>query len=249
MRIALISDIHGNAIALQTTLEDIQKQNVDRIICLGDVAATGPQPHESLVLLKSLNCPVIQGNTDARLLEPPSEPRENLSEFMQQIEDIDDWCAEQLDDADRDFLKAFVPTYQIQFDANVDLLCFHGSPNYHSDFINALTPEEDLDKLYSGFHATIMAGGHTHEQMFRRYKDMILLNPGSVGLSYQYPYDDGEPYNAGWAEYAIVAYEKGNLTVEMKRVALDIDRMVALLRESDMPHKDLFIDDLLIGKK
>jgi predicted phosphodiesterase len=58
MRIALISDIQGNLVALQAILADIDRENVDQIICLGDVALTEPQPHDTIDYVKSLNCQV-----------------------------------------------------------------------------------------------------------------------------------------------------------------------------------------------
>lgn len=64
MKIAFISDIHGNAVALESVLEDIDKKNVDRIIVLGDICFRGPEPKRSLDLVRSLDTYVIKGNAD-----------------------------------------------------------------------------------------------------------------------------------------------------------------------------------------
>ena len=64
MRVALISDIHGNSIALDTVLADLDSRAVDRVVCLGDVVAMGPRPRESLARLQSLDCALVMGNTD-----------------------------------------------------------------------------------------------------------------------------------------------------------------------------------------
>lgn len=85
MRIALISDLHGNTVALQTVLKDIQQAHVDRIVCLGDVATLGPRAHDVLSILADLQCVCIRGNHDDFLLDeelikqytdaaPPSAP-------------------------------------------------------------------------------------------------------------------------------------------------------------------------------
>ena len=71
MRIALISDLHANEVALGAVLADIKRVGVDRIICLGDVATLGPHPESVLQTLRDLGCPCIQGNHDAFLLEEP----------------------------------------------------------------------------------------------------------------------------------------------------------------------------------
>jgi predicted phosphodiesterase len=70
MHIALLSDIHGNAIALEAVLADLSRQPVDRVIGLGDAATIGPRPRQVLDRLKSLGCACILGNHEAALLDP-----------------------------------------------------------------------------------------------------------------------------------------------------------------------------------
>jgi predicted phosphodiesterase len=67
MRIALLADIHGNLSALEAVLAALQAEAVDQLICLGDVAAVGPQPHEVIGRLRDVGCPAVKGNTDAWL--------------------------------------------------------------------------------------------------------------------------------------------------------------------------------------
>ena len=74
MRIALISDIHGNRIALEAVLADIRREGIDSIVCLGDVAAHGPEPKETVDLLRTLDCPVVMGNADAGVFDTPEGP-------------------------------------------------------------------------------------------------------------------------------------------------------------------------------
>lgn len=64
MRLALLSDIHGNAFALEAVLNDLYRRRIDHIICLGDVLPFGPQPLECLNRVRELNCPVVMGNAD-----------------------------------------------------------------------------------------------------------------------------------------------------------------------------------------
>ncbi|NIW96182.1 MAG: metallophosphoesterase, partial [Phycisphaerae bacterium] len=83
-------------------------------------------------------------------------------------------------------------------------LCFHGSPQSNTDLIFATTSEEDLERMLSGFQATGMAGGHSHTQMLRRYKDVLLFNPGSIGMPFEYSRQTGQVRNPPWAEYALL---------------------------------------------
>jgi len=70
VRTALIADIHGNLVSLQAVLDDARERGVERIVCLGDVAATGPQPVETIEAVAALGCDVVMGNADEWLLDP-----------------------------------------------------------------------------------------------------------------------------------------------------------------------------------
>src|SRR5262249_37734018 len=112
MRIALIADIHGNAVALDAALADISHAGANAIICLGDVAEFGPQPREVLERLRALGCLNVMGNCDAALLDPrPANAEEETARHMQEI---GLWCAAQLSPEDKAFLAAFQPTVSQQ---------------------------------------------------------------------------------------------------------------------------------------
>jgi len=68
MRIALLSDIHGNIHALNAVLDELSTEKIDQYVCLGDVVEHGPNPRESLARILELNCPVVMGNTDERMI-------------------------------------------------------------------------------------------------------------------------------------------------------------------------------------
>ncbi len=99
MRIAIISDIHGNDIALESVLTKLVQDATDQIICLGDVVVTGPQPREALARLQALGCPVVMGNTDDWLLSPT--PFTIHSEDDQKLYEVELWAAAQLTEADK----------------------------------------------------------------------------------------------------------------------------------------------------
>ena len=74
MRLALISDIHGNYSALQAVLDDLSLQHADSIVCLGDIATNGPQPKQVIAEMQKIGCPSIVGNHDQALLDPNAAP-------------------------------------------------------------------------------------------------------------------------------------------------------------------------------
>lgn len=239
MRIAIISDIHGNLVALKTVLDALEAEHVDQIVCLGDVATFGPRPRQVIARLKDLNCPVVMGNEDAWILNP--RPREVRDEDYRRIMGVGLWSARQLSPADLDYLRTFRPTVEIALGDDATLLCFHGSPRSNTDGIVSTTPEEELERMLSGFNATVMAGGHTHTQMLRCHRDLTFINPGSVGLSFERARHTDQTHNVPWAEYGLVSWENGSLNVELRRVPFDVDVMIRAARDSGLPHLEWWI--------
>lgn len=240
MRLAIISDIHGNEVALEATLNSIAEQGLEDIICLGDVAASGPQPRQVVARLKAVGCPVVMGNTDAWLLKPEMHDIPNEAERL--LQDIDLWCAEQLSPADQSYLATFQPTIEFPLVNGSILLCYHGSPRSYDEGILSTTPDEILEHALPNSRASVFAGGHTHLQMFRRYRDALLLNPGSVGLPVARYAPINEVRNPPWAEYAALRIEQGSLSIEMHRVPFDPEILIQTALSSGMPHVRWWID-------
>ncbi len=187
MRLAILSDIHGNLVALTAVLSDLQRRRVEQILCLGDVAATGPQPCEVIELLKAKKWPSVQGNTDETLaknipdqLEDQQMPREDKRRLLE----LDEWTRKQLGRSHRDYLSSLTPTVTFSPKNGPSFLCYHGSPRSNHERIEATTPDPELSRYLEGHDADIFAGGHTHTQMFRRFRRSVVLNPGSVGLPF-----------------------------------------------------------------
>lgn len=239
MRIAIISDLHGNLVALEAVLAAIAREAVDQLLCLGDVALLGPQPRATIARLQATGCPVIMGNTDAWLLEPHFPATDDQDQ--RRHHDIARWTLEQLGDAERAFLRSFRPTLRLALGPAVTLLAFHGSPRSNTEIIRATTPDEALAAMLAGDDATIFVGGHTHEPLLRRWQDAIVLNPGSVGLPRETRRASGALHNPPWAEYALVSYSAGHLQIDLRRVPIDLQALEAATRASGMPHSDWWL--------
>lgn len=242
MKLALISDIHGNLPSLKAVLEDIAGQDVDQVVCLGDVANFGPQPLETLLKVRDLDIPVVLGNTDDSLLSPQREadvekPNKDTPLFL----DIEAWAAEQMTPEARDYLRRFEPTLEFKLDFQHSLLCAHGSPRSYNDPITATTPADTLDDYLAGVSAGLVAVGHTHRPFYRRHRDIILVNPGSVGLPYETARDGDEVRNPPWAEYALLESSRDQPVVSFRRVPYDSGEVVAAARKSGMPHLDRWL--------
>ncbi len=231
MRIALISDIHGNRPALDAVLKHIKETGVDRIICLGDLATLGPEPVYAIEKIRELGCTCIMGNHDEFLIEPRL-----INSYIdnQLIHDSVDWCREQLSPDHLQFIRSFRKHEKVQLDRGKELFLYHGSPRSHMEDILPTTPHSRLDEMLDGIRADIMAGGHTHKQMLRQFEGKLIINPGSTGYPIRELGDNGAPTVMPCAEYSIVEYN-GNITNSFYR--LDLDRFLLLdsLRGSNNP--------------
>lgn len=234
MKIALISDIHGNLAAFEAVLAEIALAGVDQLVSLGDVAAMGPHPHEVVAQLRALDCLTVMGNADAELLAPPADAPDD-DEESRKFTAMIRWGAAQLDAADRAFLRAFQPTIEIDLGAAGTLLCCHGSPRSFDDIIRAATPDEDLAPMLAGTEARVQAGGHTHTRMLRQWRGREIVNPGSVGLAYQFLADGGVRVPPR-AEFAILDTDDGAVRIDFRQVAYDQASTIRAMHERAMPH-------------
>ncbi len=238
MRLALLSDIHGNLTALEAVLAELAHASVDQILCLGDVAIFGPQPSAALIRVHELGCPVVMGNTDAWALDP--QPHPFRDEDTPNFNAIELWSAAQLSEAERALIRTFQPTIPVELGDGMNLLTYHGSPRSFHEAIVATTPGERLAEFFTGITAPILVGGHTHEQFMRRWQDRVVINPGSVGLPYE-RLADGRTRNPPWAEYALLSYEQGRLHVELRRTPVDVGRIEQAVRQSAMPNAEWWL--------
>ena len=239
MRIALISDIHGNLVSLETVLADIDREQVDQIICLGDLATLGPQPYEVVDRFRTLDCPCVMGNHDAFLLNP-----DLLHEYTDspQFVELVGWCAGQLSKADFDYLGSFQPLIELPLGTQTTLLCSHGSPKSNTDRILATTPTTELDRMLSGHTAVVMAGGHQHVQMLRQHRGKLIVNVGSVGQPFDHrPFED-EPRLLPCAQYAIVNWIDAALSIDLRWVPIDLDAVKQAALASSMPDVDWWVN-------
>jgi predicted phosphodiesterase len=235
VRVGLISDIHGNRIALDAVLDELEREGVDQYICLGDVAV-GPQPGEALERIRGLGCPVIMGNWDAAFLGDMPEPQDKIGE---QLVEIGEWWAADLSPADREFMASFVPTLQ-QDIGSTPVLFFHGSPRSYDEWIFSTTPDDELKAMFADVEERVLIGGHTHVQMIRRYIESIIAKPGSVGLAFREWWP--RPVRISpWAEYGVLDGEGERLSISLRRTPFDVDAFLEMSLASGMPHAEWWV--------
>jgi len=217
-RIALISDLHGNAIALREVLRSIEVGGADEIVCLGDVATLGVAPAEVVATLQRLRCRCIMGNHDDYLLDPTLIDAHRDTPMLS---DAIDWCRDQLSSEQIDFVRRFERGLDVPLGDHHRLMLFHGSPSSNTVDLLADTPPDTFDGQLGFERATVMAGGHTHLQMLRQHRGALVVNPGSVGAPFREFAHGGLPKILDHTEYATIEVRGADVGVTLHRVALN----------------------------
>ena len=238
-RLAVISDIHGNCVALDAVLLDMKRESIERAVCLGDAIQGGPQPALVVQRVKDLDCPVVMGNSDAWLLSGVETDRERLSdERRKKLDIIREWSLSKLSEEDKAFISAFQPTFTLPLDNDRSLFCFHGSPASFDELIFPDTPEEEFKRILGAYASHILAGGHVHLQFMRRIGDSFHFNPGSVGVAFNRVQPEDSFKLDPWAEYAVLTLDSTRLALEFRRIPFDVDELIRVSRAEGRPFTD-----------
>lgn len=226
MRIAVVSDIHGNLDALTAVLDDVRTRACDLTVNLGDILSGPLQPVATADLLIGLDLPTIRGNHERQLLDTP---RERMGESDAYARDV--LRADQL---------AWIASLPATMALSESVYLCHGTPRDDLEYFlehldggvpRAANPDEATQRAGEIRHALILCG-HTHIPRAIRLDDgRLLLNPGSVGLQ-AYHSDHPSPHDMEVgdprARYAIVDDASGRWEAELVAVDYDHDAAAAL---------------------
>jgi len=172
LKIAIISDIHGNLVALEAVMDSIRSEGVDRVVCLGDVVGYGARPNECVDVIRSNEIPCILGNHDEGAIGLG-----DINYFNQWAREAILWTSVSLNEKSKEFLMSLKFTYEIE-----DMLFVHASP-YEPKSWHYIFSEYEARLSFSSFKQQVCFVGHTHipavfsEPDGRRH----IINVGSVG--------------------------------------------------------------------
>lgn len=237
-RLAIISDIHGNLPALEAVLADIQLQGIEEIYHLGDLVGYNPFPNETVALVAEKNIPGITGNYDQAVLALVPDPIGELlnAKITPMGKTLYAWTVQAVTAQTREFLLS-QPRECSLVRGRWRLRLTHGSPRHIRDYVRPSWPEEMVADLLNEVAEDILFTGHTHIPVIRPLHGKWLLNPGSVGFP-----KDGNPL----ASYMILELGE-NVTPTIRRVAYDIERTIAAIRQQGLPAKAG--EDLRVGRR
>jgi len=209
MRFAVISDIHGNRLALEAVLDDIGAHGVDAVLNLGDHVSGPLDPRGVADMLVDLGGPVIAGNHDRWLKE---NTRDDFSP-------IDRLVSDTLTPRQKDWISALQPTHVYEGDV---FMC-HGTPKsdntvwldaYYYDRKTTLPDEDVVEAEALGFDYPVLLCGHTHRARSVKLRDgRMIVNPGSVGLQFIHGSPD--------ARYAILERRNGRWSATFRVIGYD----------------------------
>ncbi len=185
MKIAIISDIHGNLDALNSVLDDIQKERCAKIFCLGDIYMAGPEPQKTLdkihAFMKSKDFYIIQGNTDKMLSVFSFDTYNQILETSAVMASAYLADSKLLSDNDKEFLKKLPEKMELEF-FGIKILLVHGSPRKNNENIYPDMPLSDIEKMIQGTTADIIFCGHTHTPCgYQTNTNQTVVNVGSIG--------------------------------------------------------------------
>ncbi len=232
-RIAIISDIHGNIPALDAVMEDIQRRDIKRIICLGDIVGKGPHPEVAVDLVRNHCEEVVKGNWDDGI----TKPHDN--------QDII-WHQERLGEERMNYLRNL--PFSVDFFMGGKLVrLFHASPESVYKRIQPWDPIEVRKSMFNDTENTGRAGrepdivgyGDIHNAYIQNFEGKTLFNAGSVG----------NPLEITQASYAVIegnygSAEPGPVSIQLVRVPYDIELSVRHAVDANMPQLEPYIKEL-----
>ena len=233
MRLALVSDIHGNLPALEAVAADIRRHGVDQVLCLGDNLSGPLMPRETAQWLMASGWPVLAGNHERQILE--WQPGSGGAS--------DGFALAALGTAELDWLRTLQPFWQWAGDV---YLC-HGTPRSDGEHfletprggVLQLATADEITERLGGQASALVACGHSHlPRALRWHTGQLLVNPGSVGLQ-AYVDDEPERYvverGTPDAHYAIVERIDGRWRCSQHAVPYDHGATAALARRNGRP--------------
>ena len=231
MKIAIISDIHANTLALEAVLNQINSLKVDKIFCLGDILMAGYDPNGTAKIILGLNnLEIIQGNTDkmvACFSQELLEKAKNKFPCMGYALEDD---LKIIDKKYKDFVRNLPENKYIEING-LKIQLVHGSPRQQDENIYPNLALNDVEKMVESSNADLILCGHTHIPCgYSLNSGKTVVNVGSAGRSMT---EDKMPY---WALLEI--NDDGTFQIEHKSVKYDNAKVSEIIKNRNFKHSD-----------
>jgi len=237
-KIVVFGGVYNNHLALEALITDARNRGAEKLYCLGDLSAFGPNPNRIFPLLLENDIEVVQGNYDHSIGNDLSDcqcgytdPRDN---YFAQLSY--DYSFENTSEEFKQFQKSLPPEIRFEFGGKRVLLC-HGSPRQTNEFLwESTTPDHFLERLFHDYEADVILTTHTGIHWQRRVGEKLFANVGVIGR----PENDGK--TNVW--YAILSCS-GDVKIKFIPLEYDYKELAAEMKEENLPQE--FIDTILTG--
>jgi len=228
MKIAFISDIHANIFALKKVLKDIEKQNVDKTICLGDLVGYAPYPNEVIDLIREKDIFTIQGNYDESTGEElmvcgcdynSQKETENANKSLF-------WTQEEVREDNKSWLTNLPKEKKMTIEG-WKLYLVHGSPRKNNEYL--YSDSEEVKEIAKEFNFDILLSGHTHLPYFKVTNGKYIVNAGSAGKP-----KHGNPR----ATYIILNITEDSIDFISREVDYNKEKIVKAIKENKILPND-----------
>jgi predicted phosphodiesterase len=177
-RLGILSDIHGNNIALEAVLDDMVVFDVDQVVCAGDAVNWGPHNADVVQRIVDEGWVTVRGNNELYLLDQDTpRARAGWNDYT-----MARWTRQQLGPSWINVIAAWPDTLTLRFRDAPTLRVVHGSPRSHFEGLYPRLSDDDLTEKLNDIEETTLVSGHTHLPLDRQVGRWHLVNPGSVGV-------------------------------------------------------------------
>jgi putative phosphoesterase len=218
-RVAVLSDVHGNAAALAAVLADVDREQPDLLVFGGDLTwGAEPKATFELAAARAERAVFIRGNADRALTERVGETERER------------WMQERHSPQALEFVEQFEEQAVVEVEGLGPVRFCHGSPRSDEECVTPETPEGRVREFMIGVDERLLVTAHVHLQFEREVAGVRSVNPGSVGLPY------GAAPGAYWALLGP--------DVELRRTDYDVSSAAAAYRESGFPDAEQMVEML-----
>jgi putative phosphoesterase len=217
-RIAVLSDIHGNRIALEAVAAEIRKAKPDAVLIAGDLVLNGPDPNgtiDALRVLESEGALIVSGNTDIAVgdFDYGSAFPQYQDGIPETITAAAEWAHDELGDDQLEWLRRLPAERRIRAADDTLVLVVHASPGSQTRGFDQALDANIIFERAAATDARVICVGHTHVPEVRDLGFKVIVNAGSAGYVF-----DGDP-TASWA---MIDIHEGEVTAEIKRTEYDV---------------------------
>ena len=229
MKIGIISDIHGNKKALDAVLKQLEKENIDKIICLGDLIGGAPRSEEVVQKIISMEDRIItvRGNREKYIIEgmPKVVHDEKIKVSDEQLQ-RNEWLKKGLSDSSLEFMTK-LPKEIIYETEGKKIYIAHYPMNKDGSFrkhIKRASVEEN-EIIFNGIAADIYLYGHTHKEVYNLKNSKTYINPGALGC----------PGKTNYAPYGILNINKNKVEYNQLYVEYNVKEVIDCIRKVKFP--------------